>query len=59
MLKIWKPSIQTNRDISPYTVLESHLTNMPIRYRTVEEMDPDMMISKMMLIDEPDVLDVC
>lgn len=46
-----------NRNISPYTILESHLTNMPIRYRTVEEMDPDMMISKMMLIDEPDILD--
>ncbi|MEG0552529.1 MAG: sugar-phosphatase [Carnobacterium sp.] len=47
----------TNKDISPYTVRESSLVNMPIKYRSVEEMDPNLIISKMMMIDEPDVLD--
>lgn len=46
-----------NKDISPYSVRESFLVNMPIRFRTVEEMDPTIEISKMMMIDEPDVLD--
>ncbi|WP_373470716.1 sugar-phosphatase [Carnobacterium alterfunditum] len=46
-----------NKDISPYSVRESSLVNMPIRYRTVEEMDPTLEISKMMMIDEPDILD--
>lgn len=46
-----------NKDISPYSVRESFLVNMPIRYRTVEEMDPTIEISKMMMIDEPDMLD--
>lgn len=46
-----------NKDISPYSVRESFLVNMPIRYRTVEEMDPTLVISKMMMIDEPALLD--
>ena len=46
-----------NKDISPYSVRESFLVNMPIRFRTVAEMDPTIEISKMMMIDEPDVLD--
>lgn len=46
-----------NKDISPYSVRESFLVNMPIHYRTVEEMDPTLEISKMMMIDEPDILD--
>lgn len=47
----------SNRDISPYTVIESGMTKMPLHYRTAEEMDRDMIISKMMIIDEPELLD--
>lgn len=45
-----------NRNIGRYTVHESNLVNMPIFYRTPEEM-ADKQIVKTMLIDEPDVLD--
>lgn len=47
----------TNRDIGKYTVHEAYLVDMPLKYRTVEEMTPDMSIIKMMMIDEPEVLD--
>lgn len=30
---------------------------MPLKYRTPEEMTPDMNIVKMMMIDEPEILD--
>lgn len=46
-----------NKDISKYTVLESGMTNMPLHYCTAEEMDRDMIISKMMFIDDPAILD--
>lgn len=46
-----------NRDIGKYTVHEAYLVDMPLKYRTVEEMTPDMSIIKMMMIDEPEVLD--
>ncbi|RRK10376.1 sugar-phosphatase [Lactiplantibacillus garii] len=46
-----------NRDISPYTVGESSLVNMQIRYRTPDEMRPDLPIVKAMLIDHPDLLE--
>lgn len=53
-----KEAIYTaNKDISPYTIRESSLVNMPVKYRSVEEMDPEIVISKMMMIDEPAVLD--
>ncbi|MFB9770695.1 sugar-phosphatase [Lactiplantibacillus modestisalitolerans] len=45
-----------NRDISPYTVGESSLVNMQIRYRTSEEMRPDLPIVKCMYIDKPELL---
>ena len=45
-----------NRDISPYTVRESFLTNMSLEYCPIYEMDPGAVFSKVMLIDEPDVL---
>jgi Cof subfamily protein (haloacid dehalogenase superfamily) len=45
-----------NRDISPFTVHESFLVNMPIRYRTPEEMTEEIEIVKMMYIDEPEIL---
>ncbi|WP_318767185.1 sugar-phosphatase [Lactiplantibacillus carotarum] len=46
-----------NRDISPYTVGESSLINMQIRYRTPEEMRPDLPIVKAMFIDTPALID--
>jgi len=46
-----------NRNISPYTVGESSLVNMPIRFRTPEEMRPDLPIVKCMFIDHPNLLE--
>lgn len=46
-----------NKDISRYTVHEAGLTGMPLRYRTVEEMDPTLIFPKIMMIDEPELLD--
>lgn len=45
-----------NRDISYYTVNEAFWVKMPLRYRTVQEMTPELNIIKMMYIDEPDYL---
>lgn len=47
-----------NKDISEYTVYESYLTGMPVKYRSIDEMPKDMIISKMMMIDKPELLDV-
>jgi Cof subfamily protein (haloacid dehalogenase superfamily) len=46
-----------NRDISRYTVHEAQLINMPLKYRTTDEMSAKLSIIKMMFIDEPKVLD--
>ncbi|KAA8998459.1 sugar-phosphatase [Affinibrenneria salicis] len=46
-----------NKDISPYTVHESYLTGIPLKYRAVEEMDPQLTFPKVMMIDDPAVLD--
>lgn len=46
-----------NRDISSYTVLESHLVNMPLHYRTPEEIAKQVLPVKMMMIDEPEILE--
>lgn len=46
-----------NKDISPYTIREAGLVNMPYEYRAAEDMDPSITISKMMMIDAPDILD--
>lgn len=46
-----------NRDISIYTVADSHLSRMPLSYRRVADMDPGMSFIKLMMIDEPEVLD--
>ena len=57
MHAITKDGIYTaNRNIGKYTVHEATLVNMPIFYRTPEEM-ADKEIVKIMFIDEPDVLD--
>ncbi|MGE6334712.1 sugar-phosphatase [Stenotrophomonas sp. NPDC077659] len=47
----------TNQDISRYTVIDSHLSHVPLSYRRVEDMDPSMSFIKLMMIDEPEVLD--
>lgn len=46
-----------NKDIGRYTVRECYLTGMPLQYCAVEDMDQNMEIGKMMMIDEPDILD--
>jgi len=46
-----------NQDISIYTVADSHLSRMPLSYRRVADMDPGMSFIKLMMIDEPAVLD--
>ena len=57
MHAITKDGIYTaNRNIGKYTVHESTLVNMPIFYRTPEEM-ADKEIVKCMFIDEPEILD--
>lgn len=54
---ITKEGIYTaNRDIGKYTVHEATLVNMPVFYRTPEEMT-DKEIIKTMMIDEPALLD--
>ncbi|AYJ88234.1 sugar-phosphatase [Bacillus safensis] len=46
-----------NRDISEYTVLESYLTKLPLKYMPVEEADSSMRLPKMMYIDQPERLE--
>lgn len=46
-----------NMHISPYTVHEATLTKMPLHYRPVDQMTPDMTIVKMMMIDPEEKLD--
>ncbi|MGC6768010.1 sugar-phosphatase [Enterococcus sp. LJL51] len=46
-----------NRDIGKYTVHEAYLVDMPLRYRSVEEITPEIKAIKMMMIDEPEILD--
>ncbi|AXF77702.1 sugar-phosphatase [Erwinia tracheiphila] len=45
-----------NKDISEYTVHESFLTGIPLRFRTVEEMDKSATFPKVMMIDSPEIL---
>ena len=57
MHAITKDGIYTaNRNIGKYTVYEAGLVNMPVYYRTPEEM-VDKEIVKIMYIDEPEILD--
>lgn len=46
-----------NKDISEYTIHEASLTGIPVRYRSVEEMDRNMRFPKLMMIDKPGLLD--
>lgn len=50
----------TNQDISKYTVYESDLVKMPIRYRSLDEMSRirnQYVIAKAMMVDEKEVID--
>lgn len=46
-----------NHDISPHTVREVYLTHMPLKYRSVVQMDREMRFLKLMMIDDEAVLD--
>ncbi|UQS84992.1 sugar-phosphatase [Apilactobacillus apisilvae] len=47
----------TNRDLSPYSIAESYLVNMPIKVRKPEEIDKSIEVVKAMLIADPSVID--
>ena len=46
-----------NRDISAYTVHESFVATIPLVFCEPENMDPDTAFLKVMMIDEPEILD--
>ncbi len=46
-----------NQHISPYTMHEATLTGMPLYYRPIDSMTSGLTIIKMMMIDEPEILD--
>lgn len=46
-----------NADISEFTVREAFLSSVPLRYRTVAQMDRSLRFSKIMMVDEPTLLD--
>ncbi|KRM71272.1 sugar-phosphatase [Lacticaseibacillus brantae] len=45
-----------NHDISSYTVNEVALVNMPLKFQTADQFSRDHVFSKMMLIDDPEIL---
>ncbi|MBV0929642.1 sugar-phosphatase [Lentilactobacillus sp. IMAU92037] len=46
----------TNRDLSPYTIGESYLVRLPVKYRAPEDISRDLVISKVMMIDDPKLI---
>ncbi|WP_268913897.1 sugar-phosphatase [Lentilactobacillus sp. SPB1-3] len=48
--------ITTNQEISPYTIGESYLVRLPIVYQTPEQIKDDLVISKAMFVDHPEVI---
>ncbi|EHO49571.1 sugar-phosphatase [Lentilactobacillus kisonensis] len=46
----------TNRDLSPYTIGESYLVRLPVKYRAPEDISKDLVISKVMMIDDPKLI---
>lgn len=46
-----------NKDLSEYTIHEATLTGIPVSYRAISEMTPDMKIIKSMMIDKEQILD--
>lgn len=47
-----------NRHISHYTVMDAYLTNTPLVYCPVNEMDDSLTFTKFMMIDHPERLEV-
>ena len=47
-----------NKDISIFTTRESFITTMPIRYRSLAELPEDKLFTKIMFIDQPELLDI-
>ncbi|MFP7299013.1 sugar-phosphatase [Neobacillus niacini] len=45
-----------NRKISTYTIHEAHINKIPLNYLPIDEVPKDMLISKVMYIDEPERL---
>jgi Cof subfamily protein (haloacid dehalogenase superfamily) len=45
-----------NKVINRYTVHEAHINQIPIHYRPIDEVPTDMLIPKVMFIDEPERL---
>jgi Cof subfamily protein (haloacid dehalogenase superfamily) len=45
-----------NREISRYTIHEAHINQIPIHYLPIDEVPKDMLIPKVMFIDEPERL---
>jgi Cof subfamily protein (haloacid dehalogenase superfamily) len=45
-----------NREISRYTVHEAHINQIPINYLPIDEVPKDMLIPKVMFIDDPERL---
>ncbi|EPL9568460.1 sugar-phosphatase [Providencia rettgeri] len=48
----------TNRHISHYTVMDAYLTNTPLVYCPVNEMDNSLAFTKFMMIDHPETLEM-
>lgn len=46
-----------DRFISKYSVLESSTTGIPLQFCPAEEMDPELTFPKVMMIDDPELLD--
>ncbi len=46
-----------NRFISPYTIREGYLTGIQVIFCPAEEMDPHIQLPKVMMIDDPALLD--
>lgn len=47
----------TNKDQSPYTTAEGYLVRLPIEYKTPEEFNEQMLMSKAMYVDYPEVIE--
>ncbi|MHA8110646.1 sugar-phosphatase [Lactobacillaceae bacterium Melli_B4] len=43
-----------NRDVSKYTVYEGFIVRLPLKYRTPEEIKPELTITKSMFVGTPD-----
>lgn len=46
-----------NNPLSPYTVREAWLTDLPLFYQPVDELNESLIYNKFMMVDEPDILD--